>query len=236
MNKGRAIIFFVFATLISHTGFAAKPVLGVAEFLNEATGTYWWSGGVGWELSSMLSNELANTGEFRVVERAKLEPVLLEQDLAASGRIKKSTGAKIGMVTGAEYLVLGTVTSFESSTANTGGGISFSGISIGGKKKEAYIAVDIRVVNSTTGELDFVRTVEARAKGGGLSLGLFKSGFGGKLASEKKTPAGKAIRAVIVEITDYLACAMVEQGDCMEEYNAKEKKRRKKLKSSISLD
>jgi len=236
MHRSLKIVLFVFTTLISQPGFAVKPVVGVAEFRNAATGTYWWGGGVGWELSSMLSNELANSGDFRVVERTKLEPVLLEQDLAADGRIKKGTGARIGMVTGAEYLVLGTVTSFESNTANTGGGISFGGISIGGKKKQAYIAVDVRVVNSTTGELDFVRTVEARAKGGGLSLGLFKGGFGGNLASEKKTPTGKAIRAVIVEITDYLACAMVEQGDCMAEYDAKEKKRRKKLKSSISLD
>ncbi len=236
MKSVLAIFFVACTTLFYQTGYAAKPVLGVAEFKNEATGTYWWKRGVGRELASMLSNELANTDEFRVVERSKLESVLREQDLAADGRIKAGTGAKIGMVTGAEYLVLGTVTAFESSTASTGGGISISGISIGGKKKEAYIAVDVRVVNSTTGELDFVRTVEARAKGGGLSLGLFKGGFGGKLASEKRTPAGKAIRAVIVEIADYLACAMVEQGGCMAEYNAKEKKRRKKLKSTISLD
>jgi curli biogenesis system outer membrane secretion channel CsgG len=235
--KSLQTLFFIACTaLISQAGYAAKPIMGVAEFKNEATGVYWWGGGVGWELSSMLSNELANTGEFRVVERKKLESVLKEQDLAADGRMKAGTGAKIGMVTGAEYLVLGTVTAFESNTASTGGGFSISGISIGGKRKEAYIAVDLRVVNSTTGELDFVRSVEARAKGSGLSLGLFKSGFGGKLASEKKTPAGKAIRAVIVEITDYLACAMVEQGNCMAEYNAKEKKRRKKLKSTISLD
>lgn len=213
-----------------------KPVVGVAEFTNTATGTYWWTGGVGWELSGMLANELANTGDFRVVERSKLEPVLAEQDLAASGRIAKGTGARIGMVTGAEYLVLGTVTAFESNTASTGGGISFGGVSIGGKKKEAYIAVDVRVVNSNTGELDFVRTVEGRSKGTGISLGLFRGGFGGALASEKNTPAGKAIRAVIVEITDFLSCAMVEQGDCMAEYDAKERKRREKLKSGVTLD
>ena len=236
MQKILTLAVAIFVALSSQVATAAKPVVGVAEFTNTATGTYWWSGGVGWELASMVSNELANTGEFRVVERAKLEPVLAEQDLAAAGRIAKGTGAKIGMITGAEFLVLGTVSAFESNTASTGGAISISGISIGGKKKEAYIAVDLRVVNSVTGELDFVRTVEARTKGTGISLGLFRGGFGGALASEKKTPAGKAIRAVIVEITDYLTCAMVYQDDCIEEYREKEKKRRKKLKSTISLD
>lgn len=236
MQKVLTLAIAILIGLTSQAGMAAKPVIGVAEFNNTATGTYWWSGGVGWELAGMVANELANTGEFRVVERSKLEPILAEQDLAAAGRVAKGTGAKIGMITGAEYLILGTVSAFESNTASTGGAISFSGISIGGKKKEAYIAVDLRVVNSVTGELDFVRTVEARSKGTGISLGLFRGGFGGALASEKKTPAGKAIRAVIVEITDYLSCAMVYQDGCIEEYDAKEKKRRKKLKSSISLD
>jgi len=44
----------------------AKPVVAVAEFLNES-GAAWWRGGVGWELSGMLSNELSSSGAFRVV-------------------------------------------------------------------------------------------------------------------------------------------------------------------------
>jgi hypothetical protein len=84
----------------SQAVFADKPSLGVAEFTNTATGVYWWGGGVGWELSSMLSNELSNTHKFRVVERNKLEPVLREQNLAASGRVSHGTAAKIGNLTG----------------------------------------------------------------------------------------------------------------------------------------
>ena len=38
------------------------------------------------------------------------------------------------------------------------------------------------------------------------------------------------------EAVDYLTCAMVEQGDCMAEYEAKEKSRRDKTKKSIKLD
>ena len=237
MRKTTLLLTLLFGLTITNIGHAAKPRIGVAEFNNTATGTYWWGGGVGWELSGMVTNELASTGEFRVVERSKLEPVLREQDLASSGRISKGTGAKVGELTGAQFLVLGTVTAFESNTDSTGGGISISGISIGGKKKSAYIAVDLRVVDTTTGEISFSRTVEARTKSTGFSLGVFKSGFGGKLKKEKKTPAGKAIRAVIVEITDYLVCEMVEQSNsCREEFKAKEKKRRSSLKDTIQLD
>lgn len=222
--------------IVGHASYAAKPTVGVAEFTN-TSGAYWWGGGVGWELSSMLSNELLNTNEFTVVERATLEPVLREQDLAAGGRVSQSTGAKIGKMTGAQYLVMGTVSAFESNTSNTGGGISFGGISIGGKKGEAYMAIDLRVVDTTTGEVVHSRTVEGRSSSSGISLGLFKGGFGGHLANENKTPAGKAIRAGVVEASDYLVCAMVTKTQgCLDEFAAKEQKRRESLKDSIKLD
>jgi curli biogenesis system outer membrane secretion channel CsgG len=212
-----------------------KPTLGVIEFRNES-GAGWWSGGVGWELAGMLSNELAATNAFRIVERSKLEAVLSEQNLAASGRVNPATGAKMGKLTGAEYLVAGTVTAYEEGTKSTGGGISIKGISLGGNSSEAYLAVDIRVINSTTGEIDFVRTIEGRSKGGGMSIGISRGGFGGALSQQNKTPAGKAIRAALVEITDYLECAMVRQDGCLAEYDAKERKRRDSSRGALDLD
>lgn len=213
-----------------------KPVVAVIEFNNES-GAAWWRGGVGWELAGMLSNELSASGAFKVLERDKIRSVLDEQNLAASGRVAAGTGAKIGKLTGAQYLIAGTVTSYEEETASTGGGISFGGVSVGGKSEKAYLAVDLRVINATTGEIDYSRTIEGTAKGGGMSLGLYRGGFGGSLASENKTPAGKAIRAALVEITDYLECAMVTQSDrCMSEYEQKEDRRREKTRGALDLD
>jgi curli biogenesis system outer membrane secretion channel CsgG len=212
-----------------------KPVIAVAEFKNE-TNAGWWSGGVGWELSGMLSNELVSTGSFKVVERTQIESVLAEQNMAASGRITPGTGAQIGKLTGAQYLIAGTVTSFEENTASTGGGISYGGISLGGNKSEAYLAVDLRVINATTGEIDFVRTIEGRSKGGGISIGVFRGGFGGALSNQKNTPVGKAIRAALVEITDYLSCVMVQRGGCEAEFEAKEAKRRQSTRDALDLD
>ena len=128
---------------------AAKPSIGVAEFKNQ-TRAGWWYSGVGWDLADMVTNELAALGSFNAVERANLEPVLREQDLNDYGRVAKGTGAKIGKLTGAEYLVLGSVSSFEES-GGKGGGIGYKGIRLGGKKKEVYMAVDLRVVHTTTG-------------------------------------------------------------------------------------
>lgn len=221
--------------LVSTSAFAAKPAVGVAEFTNE-TSAAWWYGGVGNDLADMLTNELAALNKFKVVERSKLGPVLEEQDLAASGRVSKKTGAKIGKLTGAEYLIMGKVSSFETDVKGTGGGVSFRGISVGGKKEDAYMAVDLRVVNTTTGEIEFTRTVEARASSSGMSLGVYRGGFGGNLGKYEKTPTGKAIRACIIEISEYLACAMVDKGDCMSEYDAKDSSRREKTKKAIKLD
>ena len=211
-----------------------RPVVAVLEFKNE-TSAPWWQNGVGRELSDMLSNELLSTGVFKVVERKKLDSVLSEQDLGASGRVAKSSAAKMGKVTGAQYLITGSVSNFESS-GSKGGGLSFKGVSFGGKKSTVSMGIDIRVINSTTGEVEYARTVEATAKSGGMRIGLHKNGFGGALGSEKKTPTGKAIRAVLIEATDYLACVMYDQDGCMKEYRNKERKRRNKTKSAVSLD
>jgi curli biogenesis system outer membrane secretion channel CsgG len=212
-----------------------RPSVGVAEFTNQS-GAAWWNGGVGWELSDMLSNELSSSGDFRVVERKKIQNVLEEQNFAASGRVAPGTGAKIGKVTGAQYLVTGSISAYSENTSSTGGGFSFKGIGLGGKSTEAYLAVDIRVINTTTSDVEFSRTVEGRSSGGGVNIGLYRGGFGGALSHEENTPAGKAIRAALVEITDYLDCVMVKQDGCEADFRAKEQKRRNGDKKALKLD
>ncbi|MBS0557217.1 MAG: CsgG/HfaB family protein [Proteobacteria bacterium] len=212
-----------------------RPRIAVAEFRNES-GAAWWRGGVGWELSGMLSNELSSSGDFRVVERQKIQNVLEEQNFAASGRVAAGTGPKIGKVTGAQYLITGTVTAYEENTASTGGGFSFKGISLGGKKSEAYLAVDLRVINTETSDVEYSRTIEGRSSGGGVAVGLYRGGFGGNLAHEENTPAGKAIRAALVEATDYLDCVMVKRDGCQADFRAKEQKRRDSDRKAIKLD
>jgi len=234
----KKLVLGVAMALVAGSAFAAgdgRPTIGVAEFKNE-TAAGWWSGGVGWELASMLSNELSSSGDFKVVERQKLQNVLEEQNLAASGRVAKGTGAKIGKLTGAQYLITGTVSAYEENASNTGGGFMIKGIALGGKSAEAYMAIDLRVINTETGDVDFSRTVEGRSKSSGVSVGVYRGGFGGNLAHEEKTPAGKAIRAALVEATDYLDCVMVKRDGCKADFDAKEQKRRAGDRKALKLD
>ncbi len=230
-------VLLILSALAVAFGVVAKErsVVAVLDFTND-TQASWWKSDVGRELGGMLANELVSTGAFKVVERQKLDSVLGEQDLGASGRVSKSSAAKMGQVTGAQYLITGKVAAYEENTSGGGGGISIKGISLGGKRNKAYLAIDIRVVNATTGEVEYVRTVEGHSKGGGMSLGFSRNGFGGSLGGHKKTPAGKAIRAALIEATDYLACVMYDQDGCVKDYRDKERSRRDSSKSALSLD
>lgn len=231
------IILCLMLGLVSTSFAQEKPRIGVLRFTND-TSAGWWNSSVGRDLQDMLSSELVSTKAFQVLERKELDAVLGEQELGASGRIDPSTRAKMGKLKGAKYLVAATVSAFQENTSGTGGGIGIGPISIGGRKDKAYMAVDLKVIDTTTGEIVDARTVEASSSGGGLSLGGGVGIFRGSLSKYEKTPTGKAIRACIIEISEYLECSLVKGKDdsCMEEYAAKESKRREKTKKSIELE
>lgn len=214
-----------------------KIRLGVLRFTNQ-TSAGWWSASVANELSDMLASELVSTKSFSVLERKEIDAVLGEQDLSASGRVSSKTKVKMKKLKGAQYLIAGTVSAYEEGVKGAGAGVRLGPISLGGSKEKAYIAVDMKVVDTETGEIVDARTIEATAKGkalsGGLSLRNFSVGGGGY----EKTPAGKAIRACIVYIAEYLECSMVKGKDhkCMEKWDEMDSKRKEKTKGSIDMD
>ena len=238
MKKLLSLIIICISLAVVTESFASeKPRIGVLRFTNE-TSAGWWSWKVGSELQDMLASELVSTKAFQVLERKEIDAVLGEQELGESGRVDRSTRAKIGKIKGAKYLVAGTVSAFEESTSGTGGGIGIGGFSIGGKKEKAYMAVDVKVIDTTTAEIVDARTVEASSSSGGLNLGVSRGIFSGSLSKYEKTPTGKAIRACIIEIAEYLECSLVKGKDdpCMEQYSEKEGKRKERTKKSIELE
>lgn len=236
----KSILIFVLVAFVFSLGSMyaqEKPRIGVLRFTNRVAGLYWWRATVANELQDMLSSELYSTGAFHVLERKEIGAVLSEQDLSASGRVSKSTLVKMRKIKGAKYLIAGTVAAFEKSGAK-GGKVRYKGLSLGGKKTKTYIAVDVKVIDAETGEIVDARTIEARAKGKAIGAGLSVKNFSIAGGAAKKTPTGKAIRACIVYISEYLACSMVKGKDhsCMKKWNKMEAKRREKTKSSIDLD
>ena len=202
------------AVLASGTAMAREaPTLTVAviDFTNNGDSVAWWHGGVGSQLADVLSNELSATGDFKVIERQKINAVLAEQDLASSYRMRPGSSPHTGNITGAQYLVTGSVASYTEDTSNTGGGLNIAGFRVGGGQAKAYVAIDLRVIDAETSEVVFSRTVEGRSTDKSIQLAGYVSGVGGDFGPKQKTPASKAVRAALIEATDYLDCAMVKR-------------------------
>ncbi len=214
-----------------------KIRIGVLRFTNQ-TSASWWNSQVSNELSDMLAAELVSTKAFSVLERKEIDAVLNEQDLSASDRVSAKTKVKLKQLKGAQYLIAGTVSAYEENVKGGGAGVRVGPVSLGGSKEKAYIAVDVKVVDTATGEIVDARTIEANAKGSALGAGLHVRNFSLNGGAYNKTPAGKAIRACILYIAEYLECSMVkgEDDECMEEWDKMDSKRKEKTKKAIDLD
>ncbi len=252
LNNQAAVLLATLTLTLSTSGVTLaqeKPTISVPDFKNEST-WWWWNTTTSKQLADALSNELTSTGKFAVVERQKLGEVLSEQELAELGLVRPETAAQKGQLTGAKYIILGKVTSYEEgvSSESTGGnfGLNLGIVSIGNSKRkqqqQAYIAIDLRVVDSTTGEVVYARTVEGRAtneaEGSSNNLG-FLGGLvrtGNENQKTSKAPVGKALRAGLIEITNYLSCVMVDQGTCMAEFEEKEQLRRNNTLDTLQLE
>jgi curli biogenesis system outer membrane secretion channel CsgG len=167
-------------------------------------------GGLGASLTEQLTTALINTGRFIVLERQAIGDVLGEQDFGASGRVNVETAAPTGKVIGADWLIKAAITEYEEKKSRSAGGVLFRGVGIGGTKSEAYLAMDLRIVDAATGEvLDSVKA-DGRAKQSG-ALGGIKIGevvlAGGK---QDKTPIGQATRAALTDAVDFI-CARMEK-------------------------
>jgi curli biogenesis system outer membrane secretion channel CsgG len=250
---------------------AGRPTVSVPDFKNTVTQpAWWWQGPVATDLAAALANELQGTGDLQVVERSNTAAVLSEQEMAELGIVRKGpNAASRGKMTGARYIVLGTVTSYESGTDSKASGSNFGFMGLGRNQEQLqtrdYVAIDIRVVDSSTGEIVGSRTVEGRAsneasaRSSGFSLapaaaaalllapnmgrtGQVLTGaagtlnFGNSSSESQRTPAAKAIRAALIEASDYVSCLLVPKGNCLARYQAQDQLRRERSRGSLQLE
>ncbi|MDP8235356.1 MAG: CsgG/HfaB family protein [Candidatus Erginobacter occultus] len=182
---------------------APKKTIAVSEFENKSG----WSGGwkIGWRMQEMMATSLIDTGRFTVLERQDLSSVMAEQDLGASGRAASGSAAAVGQLARAQILISGAVTEFEEKKGGEGAGIGFKGFRIGGSHEQAHVAINVRIYDTTTGEvLDSLR-VAGSADAGGLKIGYSNSDFGGDLGGFRKTPLGEATQEAIDEAVQKIA-------------------------------
>lgn len=159
---------------------------------------------LGDDFTAQLTDALIQSGQFTVVSRSELDKIFLEQDLASSGRMAKSLAAQKGKAIPAQILIKGSITEFEEQSSAGSQGLTIHGVTIGGSKSQAHIAVIVQIIDSTTGEVLNSRRVEGKSSASGFDIGYSGSWSLGS-SSFKKTPLGKATQIAIDNAVSYIA-------------------------------
>lgn len=134
-----------------------KKRLAVSNFENKA-GSDWYQHDLGSGMADMLTTALFKTGKFNMVERQAINKVMEEQALGASGAVTAGSAAKLGKLLGTSAIITGSVTEFgvKDGGGRVGGlgGMTKGLVSgFGLKSNTARAAVDLRIVDTTTGEI-----------------------------------------------------------------------------------
>lgn len=160
MRRINLLCFFLFLSFVM---LSFQPVFGqkknlkkrIAVFLfDDKSDSKWqWYGSksVGEGMSDMVVTELVKTGNYRVIEREQLNQLLAEQDLGQSGIVTPESAAQVGKVLGVELAVFGAITEFGYKRGDTG--VRLGGTKVGVGKQSAVAGLDIRLVNTSTGEI-----------------------------------------------------------------------------------
>jgi curli biogenesis system outer membrane secretion channel CsgG len=150
---------------------------------------------IGKGIRAMLVKRIADANNLVVVERAKIQNIMKEQDFNASNRVKQGSGARVGNISGADAMLSGDIVIFgrdDKKRSVKGGGMFGSvigGIAASKNEDKAVVVVDYRLIDAETSEV--IATGEAR--GESVRKGNALGAIGGAL--------GKGIAGVQVDMT-----------------------------------
>jgi len=206
--------FILFSTILVASAAVAQPAsargagpkkrIAVAKF--DTIGSFsaeYGTWDIGGGLAAQLTTALIESGQFIVVERAELATVLREQEMAKQGVVSKETASQVGKMLGSQLLVAGAVTEFEQQAG--GGGLRLgigSGIfggALGGTTTNGVVGMDLRLIDTTTGQVLQSHRAEAKVSQSGVSadVGVKFMTFGGDAFN--KTVLGQATRQAIAQ-------------------------------------
>ena len=153
-------------------------------------------------ITDMMTTELSRTGMFNLLERERLDYLADEIRLGQSGLIDPDTAPRVGKIKGAQYTMTGAVTVYEFyERAGRNPRI------IGGrtKAKTAYVTLDLRIIDNTTGEIVYAASEEGQGtreiSGGYSRYSGFYYGertYGGILASATRDAVMKHVHSMAI--------------------------------------
>lgn len=135
----------------------------------------------------MLITALKRSRQFNVLERIdgnfETELELQEGNLLAA-----DTGPEMGEMTGADYIIEGAVTEYQVDFETGGLGLTVAGLGGYTQYAKASTAIDLRVVDTTSGEVVWSRSLRDEIKGEKSGLQAFA--FMGDNITELETGSG----------------------------------------------
>jgi curli biogenesis system outer membrane secretion channel CsgG len=152
-------------------------------------------------VSDILVNKLVRGNSYKVIERSQLEAILQEQNLGAFGRVDTSTAAKIGKILGVKAIIVGSVTQFELEQKSSG--LSVFGFGTGGNKTNAYVQLNIRVIDTSTAEILMVADGAGTANQSDKSINILGVSSSSATSNEGKLltiATNKAIDEVVTAL------------------------------------
>ena len=236
---------------------SSKPVVIAVRKVKNLAGRYaeegrdadnnmigFWKPAYEIRLAEILATELANTGNFTVVERENLYEVLGEQGLQG---VNPKTAVKKNNLLQARYIIIASLSDYIPNTAgkrqNQAGRVAFIAFANDREQVDTYIAFDLRVIDTSSGSIAYSRTVEGisssvkKSDTIGLNFNAFfgAGGGSGTTVSEEATPTTRAIRGAMVNIVDYLNCHLYLKNECVSEFKAADLKRKESTKGTLNL-
>jgi len=158
---------------------------------------------IGNGVADMLVTSLVESDQFIVIERNELDEVLKEQGLGQSGLVTPQSAAKVGQLLGVQRIITGSVTEFGSKENKVGGG--FGGFNLGVSTTTARVTVDLRIVDTNTGEITMAKTGEGEDSSTGLdNVGIQDIDFHNS-STWDNTQLGIAARAAINQCVEYIS-------------------------------
>jgi curli biogenesis system outer membrane secretion channel CsgG len=168
-----------------------KKRIAVSRF-EDRSGSGYHSLGEG--VADMLVTALVKSGKYMVIERQEIERIIKEQQFGQTFMVTPESAPKVGQLLGAELFVVGSISEFGQKKSNIGGGMSVFGGGISTQKSRAV--VDIRLVNTTTGEIVASESEEGSESTTGVSVRYEDIDFSNQ-DSWDNTDIGKACREAI---------------------------------------
>ncbi|MFW6029081.1 MAG: CsgG/HfaB family protein [Halanaerobiales bacterium] len=154
--------------------------------------------------TDMLITALVRSRHFEVLDRVVDNNIMQEQDLQKNNLLSSGDNPSVNQLKGADYFITGAVTEYQVDKKTGGMGINIAGL--GGSKEYAVAttAIDLRIIDSTSGEVVWSRSLKDKIKGEKVDLQAFS--FMGNNIVELETGKGEQ------EVINLILRNLIEEG------------------------